>query len=90
MDRQNSSTMFWFLGGLALGTLSAFMLAPETGERARRALADGGGLKLGASGLDLLQRGKELFERGREIAEDAAELFERGRKLPEDKPSGTI
>jgi len=85
MDRQNSSTMLWFLGGLTLGTLSIVMMAPEVNDRARRGLAQGGGLKFGASGLDLLQRGRELFERGCEIAEDAAELFERYNKLPEDK-----
>ncbi len=90
MDRQNSSTMLWFLGGLTLGAISIFMMAPETGERAKRALAEGGGRNLGASGLDLFQRGRELYERGREIAEDAAEFFERSRPLPDEKPTGTI
>lgn len=85
MDRQNSSTMLWFLGGLTLGAISIVMMAPEVNERARRGLTQGGRLKLGASGLDLLQRGRELFERGCEIAEDTAELFERYNKLPEDK-----
>lgn len=90
MDRQNSSTMLWFLGGVTLGAISILMMAPETGERARRALAEGGGRNLGASGLDLLQRGRELFERGCEIAEDAAEFFERTSKLPEDKSPGSL
>lgn len=85
MDRQNSSTMLWFLGGLTVGALSIAMMAPEVSERTRRGLTQAGGRKLGASGLDLLQRGRELFERGCEIAEGAAELFERYSKLPEDK-----
>ena len=90
MDRQNSSTMLWFLGGLALGAISILVMAPEASERARRTLAESGGRHLGASGLDLLHRGRELYERGREIAEDAAELFERSSKLPEEKPTRTL
>lgn len=90
MDRQNSSTMLWFLGGIAAGAIATLMMAPETGERARRTLAQGGPLSSGFSGRDLFQRGRELFERGCEIAEDAAEFFERTSKLPEEKPSSTL
>jgi gas vesicle protein len=84
MDSDNSSTMIWFLCGVAFGTISTLVLASETGERTRRTLADHGGRVLNESGREFFNRGRELYERGREIAEDAAELFERSRKLPQD------
>jgi gas vesicle protein len=84
MESDNSSTMMWFLCGVAFGTISTLVLASETGERTRRTLAEHGGRVLNESGREFFNRGRELYERGREIAEDAAELFERSRKLPDE------
>lgn len=84
MDSDNSSTMMWFLCGVAFGTISTLVLASETGERTGRTLAQHGGRLFNESGREFFNRGRELYERGREIAEDAAELFERSRKLPQD------
>ncbi len=83
MDREHSISV-WFLCGLALGTVSTLLFAPETGEATRRSLAEQGGRTLNRSSREFLERGRELYEKGREIAEDAAEFFERSRKLPQD------
>ena len=87
MRRENAASgIGWLLAGVAVGSVVAYLTAPESGERRRRKLlaqADRGRKSLLESGQELFDRGRELYERGREIAEDAAELFERGRQIAE-------
>jgi gas vesicle protein len=88
MASEDNNNFLWFLGGVAVGTGVALLMAPEAGEGTRRKLvtqARKSSQLLSESGQDIYQRGRELYEKGREIAEEAAELFERGRHLAEDK-----
>lgn len=86
MERDNGSVVVWFIGGALVGAAVALLMAPETGDRARRKLGkhvERGRKTLLESGQELFERGRELYERGREIAEDAAEMFERSRRIAE-------
>jgi gas vesicle protein len=88
MEQENSSSIVWFVSGIALGAAVALLLAPEAGKHTRRKLAEHAerGRKTAMeSGREIYERGRDLYERGREIAEDAAEMFERGRKVAEKK-----
>lgn len=88
MERENSSSIAWFISGVALGAAVALLVAPEAGEHTRRKLAqhaERGRKTAMDSGREIYERGRDLYERGREIAEDAAEMFERGRELAEKK-----
>jgi gas vesicle protein len=84
MDENNSSTVGWFLAGVAVGAAAALLYAPQSGKETRHYIgktSQEGRDAMEASGKELMDRGKELYERGKEIAEEAAQLFERGRKL---------
>ena len=86
MERNNGDFVIWFLGGAALGAVVALLVAPQTGARTRRKLAqqaEKGRKTLIESGQELFGRGRELFERGREIVEEAADVLERSRKIAE-------
>lgn len=88
MDNQSNtgSAIGWFVCGVVLGAGAALLLAPESGTKTRKRLAnqaERGGRTIVESGQDAISRGRELFERGRELAEEAAEMFERGRKVAE-------
>jgi gas vesicle protein len=85
MER-SSNMIGWLIGGALLGAAVALLMAPESGARMRRKLAnqaEAGRKTLLESGQELFERGRELYERGRELAEEAAELFERGRRIAE-------
>ncbi len=84
MEKDNGSSVVWFLAGAATGAAIALLYAPKTGKETRKMLnrtTREGRDAVEASGKELMDRGKELYERGRKIADEAAELFERGRKL---------
>jgi len=84
MEDNNSSSLGWFIAGLAVGATVALLYAPQSGKETRKYIGDTskeGREAMEASGRELMERGKELYDRGKKIAEDAAELFERGRKL---------
>ena len=88
MERDDNSSILWFLVGALVGLAGAVLLAPESGERARGKLrehAQKGSKYLSESGRDIYEKGRDLYEKGREIAEDAAEMFEKGRSLAEKK-----
>lgn len=93
MERDESTTILWFLGGALVGAATALLLAPESGQGTRKKLAKQARKSskvLGESASDLYDKGRDLYERGREIAEDAAEMFERGRRLAEKKIDESI
>jgi gas vesicle protein len=84
MEKDNGSSLLWFLAGAVTGAAVAILYAPQTGKETRRYLnktTKEGRDAVEASGKELMERGKELYDRGRKIADEAAELFERGRKL---------
>ena len=86
MQSDKGTVLIWFVSGAALGAAVALLLAPESGEKTRRKLADQaerGRKTLVESGQEIFDRGRELYERGREIADEAAEMFERGRRIAE-------
>ena len=90
MERDNGSTLVWFVSGIALGAAVALLLAPEKGAKTRKKLAqqaERGRKTLVESGREFYEKGRELYDRGREIVEDAAEMFERGRNIAEKKIS---
>jgi gas vesicle protein len=63
---------------------AALLLAPQSGKRTRRYLADKtqqGREAVTETGRDAVDRGKEMVDKGRQLVEDAVDLFERGRKL---------
>ena len=82
MAEDNSgSQLAWFLTGAALGAAAALLLAPQTGDEARRTVrrrALEGRDALERSGRDALARGRELYEQGKELADDAGEIVEKG------------
>jgi len=93
MERDDSSSLIWFISGVAVGAAVALLVAPEAGKHTRRKLADQaerGRKTMMDSGRDIYERGRDLYERGREIAEDAAEMFERGRNVAEKKINENI
>ena len=89
LARDNTgSVIAWFIGGALLGAGVAILLAPDTGEKTRRKLAqqaERGRKAISESSQEIIDKGRELYERGREIAEEAAEIFERGRRIAERK-----
>jgi gas vesicle protein len=74
----------WFVAGAVAGMTAALLLAPQTGKRTRRLLADKtqqGRDAVAETGQDVVDRSKDIVDKGRQLVEDALELFERGRKL---------
>lgn len=84
MEENNSSSVSWFLAGVAVGAAAALLYAPQSGRVTRkyigRATKDSREA-MESSGKELMEKGKELYDRGKQIADEAAELFERGKKL---------
>jgi gas vesicle protein len=84
MEDNGSSSLGWFIAGVAIGATVALLYAPQSGEDTRKYIGrqtKDSREAMEASGKELMERGKELYDRGRKIAEDAADLFEKGRKL---------
>ena len=74
----------WFVAGAVAGMTAALLLAPQTGKKTRRILADKaqqGREAVEDTGKEVVDRGKDMVDKGRQLVEDAVELFERGRKL---------
>jgi gas vesicle protein len=74
----------WFVAGAVAGMTAALLLAPQSGKRTRRLIADKteqGREAVAETGKEAVDRGKEMVDKGRQLVEDAVELFERGRKL---------
>lgn len=81
---ETSSSIGWFVAGLAIGAGVALLYAPQTGDETRGLIghkAEDGKEALGETGRNLAQRALKLFERGRAITENAVELIEHGKKL---------
>lgn len=87
MERGNNGSVFiWFVCGALLGAATALLMAPQTGAKTRKQLAnqaERGRKNLLESSQEFFEKGREMYERGREIAESAAEIFERGRRIAE-------
>jgi gas vesicle protein len=78
------SNIEWFIAGAVAGMAAALLLAPQSGKRTRRFLADKtqqGREAVSETGKDVVDRGKDMVDKGRQLVEDAVDLFERGRKL---------
>lgn len=78
------TSLGWFVAGAVAGMAAALLLAPQTGKRTRRILADKteqGREAVADASKDVIDRSKEMVDKGRQLVEDAVELFERGRKL---------
>jgi gas vesicle protein len=78
------NNMGWFIAGAVAGMTAALLLAPQSGKRTRRYLADKtqqGREAIEETGKDVVDRGKDMVDKGRQLVEDAVDLFERGRKL---------
>jgi gas vesicle protein len=74
----------WFVAGAVAGMTTALLLAPQSGKRTRRLIADKtqqGREAVTETGKDVVDRGKDMVDKGRQLVEDAVDLFERGRKL---------
>jgi gas vesicle protein len=74
----------WFVAGAVAGMTAALLLAPQSGKRTRRLIADKtqqGRDAVTETGKDVVDRGKDMVDKGRQLVEDAVDLFERGRKL---------
>jgi len=80
----NSTKLFWFLAGTAIGATIAVLYTPAPGAEIRSEIGrrtEEGKEVLAESGKDLLDKGRDLYDKGRQIADEAAEMFDRGRKL---------
>jgi gas vesicle protein len=78
------NNMGWFVAGAVAGMTAALLLAPQSGKRTRRLIADKtqqGRDAVTETGKDVVDRGKDMVDKGRQLVEDAVDLFERGRKL---------
>jgi len=74
----------WFVAGAVVGMTAAILLAPQSGKKTRRFIADKtqqGKDAVVEAGKDVYDHSKEMIDKGRQLVEDAADLFERGRKL---------
>jgi len=74
----------WFVAGTAVGMSVAVLLAPQSGKKTRRIIADKtqqGKEAVADTGKEVYDRSKEMIDKGCQLVEDAADLFERGRKL---------
>jgi gas vesicle protein len=74
----------WFVAGAVAGMTAALLLAPQSGKRTRRLLADKtqqGREAVTETGKEVVDRGKDMVDKGRQLVEDAVDLFDRGRKL---------
>ena len=74
----------WFVAGAVVGMTAAILLAPQSGKKTRRLIADKtqqGKEAVADTGKEVYDRSKEMIDKGRQMVEDAADLFERGRKL---------
>jgi gas vesicle protein len=74
----------WFVAGAVAGMATALLLAPQSGKRTRRLIADKtqqGRDAVTDTSKEVVDRGKDMVEKGRQLVEDAVDLFERGRKL---------
>jgi gas vesicle protein len=79
-----ANNISWFVAGAVAGMTAALLLAPQSGKRTRRFLADKtqqGREAVTDTGKDVVDRGKDMVDKGRQLVEDAVDLFERGRKL---------
>ena len=79
-----ANNLTWFVAGAVAGMAAALLLAPQSGKRTRRFLADKtqqGREAVSETGKDVVDRGKDMVDKGRQLVEDAVDLFERGRKL---------
>jgi gas vesicle protein len=71
MQSDDNRSAFWaFLGGLTIGLLTAFLIAPQTGEETREQIADGA-----REGKDLL--GYAVDEVKSQIGASVEEVSER-------------
>jgi gas vesicle protein len=83
-ESQGSHRLAWFLVGVAVGAGAAILLAPRAGKDTREYISrrtQEGRDAVGATGRDIVDRGRDFYETGRELVDDAIDLFERGRKL---------
>jgi len=74
----------WFVAGAVVGMTAAILLAPQSGKKTRRLIADKthqGKEAVADTGKEVYDRSKEMIDKGCQLVEDAADLFERGRKL---------
>jgi len=74
----------WFVAGAVVGMTAAILLAPQSGKKTRRLIADKtqqGKEAVADTGKEVYDRSKEMIDKGRQLVEGAADLFERGRKL---------
>jgi gas vesicle protein len=81
---QLANNIGWFVAGAVVGMTTAILLAPQSGKKTRRLIADKtqqGKDAISETGKDAYDRSKEMIDKGRQLVEDAADLFERGRKL---------
>lgn len=88
MEKDNGSSVAWFLVGTAIGAAVALLYAPKTGKDTRKYLTkatregrEAVESAVESGGKELMGRGKDLYDRSRKLADDAADLFERGRKM---------
>jgi gas vesicle protein len=83
-DADVVNNLTWFIAGAVAGMTAALLLAPQSGKRTRRLLADKtqqGRDAVSETGKDVVDRSKDMVDKGRQLVEDAVELFDRGRKL---------
>jgi len=79
-----ANNISWFVAGAVTGVTAALLLAPQSGKRTRRFLADKtqqGREAVAETGKEAVDRGKDMVDKGRQLVDDAVDLFERGRKL---------
>ena len=81
---QLANNIEWFVAGAVVGMTAAILLAPQSGKKTRRFIADKtqqGKDAVSETGKDVFDRSKDMVDKGRQLVEDAVDLFDRGRKL---------
>jgi gas vesicle protein len=84
-DEDNlANNIGWFVAGAGVGMTAALLLAPQSGKKTRKIIADKtqqGKEAVADTGKEVYDRSKEMIDQGRQLVEDAADLFDRGRKM---------
>ena len=81
---QLANNIGWFVAGAVVGMTAAILLAPQSGKKTRKLIADKtqqGKEAVSETGKEVYDRSKDMIDKGRQLVEDAADLFDRGRKM---------